>query len=359
MSHRGHIVLLPPNRVWRTYPGGATLDQITAQPTPSDSHFAEDWIGSTTRAVNPARESIYEGVSQVQVGDGQYDLATLIESDPEYFLGASHIAQHGLSLKLLVKYLDSAVRLHFQCHPSPEFARRVLNSPSGKTEAYHILGVREDITEPYIYVGFQSPPSPEKLKAIVESQDMAALEACFEKIAIKPGDTYFIPGGIPHALGEGVFMVEIQEPTDFAVRFEYEKAGYVLPEAARFMNRGIDFGLSMVDMTAYSLSTVAQQFFCAHGAKKTLGKNSFEETLIGADRTDRFKVAKAMINESVSLHDDTFSINIVTAGSVDLTVGGCTHTLHQYDKFFYPALLGSIDLQPHGSAEILRCYPPS
>ena len=359
MSHRGHIVLLPPNRVWRTYPGGATLDRITGQSPPRDSHFAEDWIGSTTRAVNPARESIYEGVSQVRLDNETHDLAELVASDPEYFLGADHVATHGLSLKLLVKYLDSAVRLHFQCHPSPDFARRILNSPSGKTEAYHILGVREDTTAPYIYVGFQSPPKLDALKTMIEQQDIAGLEQCFEKIAIKPGDTYFIPGGIPHALGEGVFMVEIQEPTDFAVRFEYEKAGYVLPEAARFMGRGIDFGLSMIDLTPYPLTEVRQKFFCAGGSRKTLGITSFEETLIGPDRTDRFKVAKAFINEATSFHDESFSINIVTAGSVDVTVDGRTHTLHQYDKFFYPALLGAIDLRPHGSAEILRCYPPS
>jgi mannose-6-phosphate isomerase len=359
MSFRGHIVLLPPNRVWRTYPGGATLDQITQQTTPTDSHFAEDWIGSTTRAVNPARETVYEGVSQVTVGVKNYDLAKLIESDPDYFLGASHVAAHGLSLKLLVKYLDSAVRLHFQCHPSPEFAQTILNSPNGKTEAYHILGVRDGITDPYIYVGFQSPPTIEAFKEIVESQEITALENCFEKIPIKPGDTYFIPGGIPHALGEGVFMVEIQEPTDFAVRFEYQKAGYVLPEAARFMGRGIDFGLSMVDLTVYPLADVARKFFCAGGIKKSLGATSYADTLIGPDRTDRFKVAKAFVNEEVTLCDDTFSINIVTAGSVDLTVGGRTLTLHQYDKFLIPARLGALDLRPHGSAEILRCYPPT
>jgi len=36
----------------------------------------------------------------------------------------------------------------------------------------------------------------------------------------------FIPGGILHAIGEGIFMVEIMEPSDLAVRFEFERAGY-------------------------------------------------------------------------------------------------------------------------------------
>jgi len=359
MTHRGHIVQLPPNRVWRTYPGGATLDRITGQDSPADSHLAEDWIGSTTRAVNLDRESVYEGVSQVLIAGETRDLTQLIDSDPTYFLGPQHVEKFGNSLKLLVKYLDSAVRLHFQCHPSPQFAREVLHSPSGKTEAYHILGVREDISAPYIYVGFQDPPDRDSLKKLVEQQDIAALEKCFTKIPIKKGDTYFIPGGVPHALGEGIFMVEIQEPTDFAVRFEYEKAGYVLPEAARFMGRGIDFGLSMIDLTAYPLATVARDFFCAGGSRRKLSSASWAESLIGPDRTDRFSVSKSFINDAYSRTEDTFSINIVTAGSIDLTAGGKTHTFHQYDKFFYPALLGSVDLRPHGSAELLQCYPPT
>lgn len=321
--------------------------------------MSEDWIGSTTRAVNLDRESIYEGVSQVLITGETHDLKQLIDTDTEYFLGAPHVKNFGDSLKLLVKYLDSAVRLHFQCHPSPQFAREVLNSPSGKTEAYHILGVREGITEPYIYVGFQAPPDRESLKKMVEQQDIAALEKCFTKIPIKTGDTYFIPGGIPHALGEGVFMVEIQEPTDFAVRFEYEKSGYVLPEAARFMGRDIDFGLSMVDLTAYPLETVAREFFCTGGPRQQLSPKSWVESLIGADRTDRFRVSKSYINDACSRTEDTFSINIVTAGSLDLTVGGKTHTFKQYDKFFYPALLGTVELLPHGSAEVLHCYPPT
>ena len=40
-------------------------------------------------------------------------------------------------------------------------------------------------------------------------------------------------------------MVEIMEPTDLTIRIEFERGGYVLPENARFMGRGIDFALSM------------------------------------------------------------------------------------------------------------------
>jgi len=73
MQHRGHLVLLPPNRVWRTYPGGATLDRIAGVAAPQDSHLAEDWIGSITRSTIPGREQFYEGVSPVRLDGRTHD----------------------------------------------------------------------------------------------------------------------------------------------------------------------------------------------------------------------------------------------------------------------------------------------
>ena len=97
---------------------------------------------------------------------------------------------------------------------------------------------------------------------MIEEQDSDAILACFEKIPIKPGDVFMVPGGMPHAIGEGVFMIEIMEPTDFAVRIEFERGGYVLPEESRFMNRGIDFALSMFNYEPTSVETIKERFFC-------------------------------------------------------------------------------------------------
>lgn len=359
MQHRGHLVLLPQNRVWRTYPGGATLDRIAGTPEPADSHFAEDWIGSVTRSTIPGREQLYEGVSQVSVAGAMRDFKELVESDADYFLGAKHVARHGRSPMLLVKFLDSAIRLHFQCHPSREFARRVLNSPSGKTEAYHILGVRPGVTDPYFYMGFQRPPDPADLRRWIETQDVAAMERCFDKIPVVPGDTFLIPGGFPHALGDGVFMIEIQEPTDFAVRYEFDRAGYVLPEAARFMGRSVDFGLSMIDFTRHPREAIERTYRCRPADRRELGARSWQETLIGPDRTPCFRVTKSHLHDTVTKTESGFHIGIVTAGACTVSAGGHEHRLRQYDKFFCPAGLGPLRYTPEPGAEILECHPPA
>jgi mannose-6-phosphate isomerase len=62
------ILFFEPNRVWRTYPGGMNLDRMEGRENPADSHFPEDWIGSTTYAVNKGREHLKEeGLSRVHI----------------------------------------------------------------------------------------------------------------------------------------------------------------------------------------------------------------------------------------------------------------------------------------------------
>lgn len=371
MHHRGKLIRLPPTRVWRTYPGGRTLDALAARgrgdASPlEDSHLAEDWIASTTRAVNRGRENLVEGISQVLVGHdpAPRDFAQLLASDPEYFLGAAHARKYGAQPQLLVKFLDSGTRLHFQVHPTREFARRVLGAPSGKTEAYYVLATRNvENREPhgYIYVGFQRPPAPAQLREWVVTQNIAAIEACFDRIPVKPGDTFIIPGGTPHALGAGVFMVEIQEPSDLVVRFEFERAGYVLPEAARFMGRDVDFALTVFNLDPLTAADLERRVRCQPRRLRTWGAASYEEELIGPAQTDCFRVRRLHLTGPVVKDDNSASIAIVTRGGVMAEAAGESHRLDTYEKCFVPAGLGPLRYAPvgDGPAEILECFPPS
>lgn len=390
MSHRGKLIHLPPNRVWRTYPGGRTLDTIAGTPAPADTHFAEDWIASTTKAVNPPEPAslrgvpplpedvpaVPPGVSRVRIGTSAtlHDFAVLIAGDPEYFLGREHLRKFGPHPQLLVKYLDSGTRLHFQVHPTREFAQRVLNAPSGKTEAYHVLAVRDadPVSRPpasgspsrgreatgHIYVGFQRPPTAAQLRDFILTQDIAVIEACFDPIPVRPGDTFIIPGGTPHALGAGIFMVEIQEPSDLVIRFEFERAGYVLPEASRFMNRDVDFALSVFDLAPLTADEVERRIRCRPRRIRTFDAHSHQDELIGPGQTDCFRLRHTRLGSPVVKDENCATIAIVTAGGITASVGGEEHSLRTYDKIFLPAGLGPVTFKPHGTAELLECLPP-
>ena len=358
MNYQQQLVIFKQNRVWRTYTGGKVLDQINNEPQPKDTHFPEDWIGSTTEANNIGREDICEGVSDAFINNQQIKFDQLINQNPEYFLGKQHVGAFDNNPMLLVKYLDSSVRLHFQAHPTADFAQKYLNSKCGKAEAYYVLESRDSVQEPYIYLGFQKSPKRNDLKSMIENQEIDKMEACFEKIKIAPGDCFYIPGGMPHAIGEGVLIIEIMEPSDLAVRFEFEKSGYVMPVDARFMKKDLDFCLDVFDYKQYSVEDIINQYRQTAKVVYQYNDHSYKESLIDSATTLSFRVAKSSIKGEVIKSEDYFYIGIITKGHCVITSGDEVYHLAQYDRFFCPAGLDVLTINSENGVEILECSPP-
>jgi len=353
-----NIIKFSSNRVWRTYQGGMQLDKIEGKPSPKDSSFPEDWIGSIVEAVNIGREDISEGLATIVDDNGDPALfRDLVKNNQTFFLGNKKDSRRSMEDIPLVKYLDSATRLHFQAHPTRAFAQQRLNSPRGKTEAYVILEIRDDVTEPYIYAGFQRPPKREELKKWIETQDINSIEQCFDRIPVKPGDVFLIPGGRPHALGEGILMLEIMEPSDLAVRFEFERCGYVIPEQARFMGKDIETALDVFDFSPVPIENVQDEFRCEPKMliREETG-NSLEE-LIGANNTPCFTVKRATLNQRFDRSEKDFFIGVVVGGTGSLHVGNEITELKCWDRFFCPASVEEIYYQTDSRMTVLECYP--
>ena len=346
---------LAPNRVWRTYLGGRTLDEIAKVREPTDSRFPEDWLLSTTAAHNVGRENLPdEGISRVVTSAGEVKLTELVERFPDELFGEAHRERFGNSAGFLLKYLDSSIRLHMQCHPSISFAQRFLHSPFGKTEGYCILGVRPEC-EGYIYLGFQRSPEYGAFRRAVETQDSEAILAGFDRIPVKPGDCFFVPGGIPHAIGEGIFMVEMMEPTDFAVRIEFERGGYLLPESARFMGRDIDFALSMFDFRARDILQTRKEFFVEPSGLPIAGEAE-RFSLFDCRKTNCFRLERIVVTGNAAVVHNSFRVLIVTRGSGTLFCGGKTLTLQQYDRILVP--YHESEIRFSGRMEVLVAMPP-
>ena len=220
-----------------------------------------------------------------------------------------------------------------------------------------ILGIRDEVTEPYIFMGFQHPPGREDFRRMIEDQDTEAILACFEKIPVKPGDVFIVPGGMPHAIGEGVFMIEVMEPTDFAVRIEFERGGYVLPEESRFMNRGIDFALSMFSFETSPVELVREKYFCD---PRELDKQnqSTEYALIGKQQTSCFSVNRIEVRDRFVRESDSFYIGIVSKGYGTIIVEEQIFPLEEGTKFFIPYQTGPVVFKSEDKMEIIVSFPP-
>jgi len=350
---------LAPNRVWRSYLGGRNLDVLSEIAPAADTHFPEDWIASATAATNPSDSGGPGGISNVTVGSTVYALDRLIAQDPVYFLGEAHVACYGAEPRILVKYIDCAIRLHLQVHPSAAFARRYLNSPVGKTEAYHVLGCRD--SEACVYLGFRREVRPEELKILIEQQKIEELLASLNKVPVQPGDTLLVPGGTPHALGEGLFLVELQEASDLVVRFEFKRGGFILPEASRFMGHTLDFCLGVFDYRVLSPSQIDREFRCQPEPLHKSPPASWAEELIGSSHTRSFRLQKLHLGAPLEYGISEFAICIVLRGALTVESKSATFVTQQFGKFLLPAGLGKVRLSPRQEpeAELLVCLPPS
>ena len=351
------ILELKPNRVWRTYSGGKYLDMMEHKSSSSDSHFPEDWIASTIRAINIGREDILnEGYSKVEIQGQSFTLKNLFQEFPQELLGDAHFAKYGPNTQVLTKMLDSAVRLHIQAHPTISFSKKYLNSDSGKTEAYVILNVREEISHPYVFIGFQNPLSREEFREVVQNQDVRRLQSCFDKIAVAPGDVFMVPGGLPHAIGEGILMIEIMEPTDFTVRLEFDRGGYVLPEQSRFMGRDIDFALEMIDFKKISSEEIKRQLFCSPEII-TVQEKSVEYKVIDVNKTPCFSVNKLDVQKRYKKKADSFYIGVVSKGNGRIDSVSQHLEVRAGDKFFCTEKDGGITIYYEQRTSTFLCLP--
>ena len=144
-------------------------------------------------------------------------------------------------------------------------------------------------------------------------QDIPAMDACFDPVPVQVGEVWLVRGGLPHAIGAGVLMLEVMEPTDLVVRCEFEREGVVVPEEGRFMRRDPDLAFQIFDYTPLSVADVRRTCRIP-----PVTVNESETHLIGPEHTGSF---------SISRISATRTTRIKAAGRVriGLVAAGCGH----------------------------------
>lgn len=120
-------------------------------------------------------------------------------------------APDGRPLPLLVKYLFTSEALSVQVHPDDDQAR-ARGLPNGKSECWYVVAAEPGAR---IGLGFDRALTPEELRA-------AALDGSIERLmtwhAAQAGDFFSVPAGTVHAIGAGLTLIEVQQPSDTTYR---------------------------------------------------------------------------------------------------------------------------------------------
>lgn len=346
-------------RAWRTYLGGSQLDALHGIPDGINGHFPEEWIMSVVAARNVGREDIRdEGMSHLY--GTETTLKELLEEDQERYLGTAHTAVCGASPGVLVKLIDSAERLTLQVHPDRRKAMELFQSPYGKTECWHILGGHEVHGEkPCIYLGFRPGVTRESWKHLFDIQDIPGMLNAMQRFEVSPGDTILIEGGMPHAIGAGCFLTEIQEPTDYTIRVERTTpSGFAVDDFLCHQGLGFERMFDAFHYNCGSREEIQRRYFIKPETLCSDDGGSIT-TLIGYDATPLFRLDEIRVTQTLTVPDyHRFSGLYILEGKGSLSLGGASLPLEKTAQFFVPAGTGSFAIQasPENPLRILHFF---
>ncbi|MDC0177745.1 hypothetical protein OAJ14_06320 [Polaribacter sp.] len=347
------------NRVWRTYEGGALIDRWKKTSPEVDNSMPEQWIMSTITARGKNRPE-NEGLSLIETNDGVLPLKTIIDSNLELFLGKK-LANKYVTTGVLIKMLDSLERLTVQVHPDKEYAKTVFNSEFGKTESWYVLNTREiDGEKPVVYMGFKKHVTKELWKTHFENQNIQGLLDCLHKIEVKAGDAFMIYGGVPHAIGAGCFLMEVQEPTDYTMRVEKitPKGLKIVPELIH-QGVGEEKMLACFHYNTYTLDEVLQQWKIEPEVIDS--SNEFTlSTLFNKKHTNCFGLSELLLEGSHTVKGNaSFYVAVIYSGDGTMTCNGQEFEYSQGDEIFISAAISEITFNSKIASKILLCYPPN
>jgi mannose-6-phosphate isomerase len=335
-------VSLPANQPRQFYLGGAQIAAFRGGPDTSATaeRAPEDWIASTV-----SKYGADDGATRLP--DGEL-LRTVVAADPESFFGAEHVARFGASPALLVKLLDAGERLPVHCHPDRAFASTHLRSLFGKTEAWIILGTPGD--DPHVYLGFNRDVEQSELTEWFDNQNSSEILSAMNRVSVGTGDAVFVPAGTAHAIGAGVFIAELQEPTDFSVMLEWRDFG--LPERHEDQ-LGMDAELSLQCFNRRQM-TDAELERCVR--RSTL--HGTGSTVLFPDEAEPFFQAEEIVVTNALELDRQYAVLIVLSGIGSLTTAHSETALARGSTVMIPYSAGPATL--HAGAEslqVIRCLP--
>lgn len=307
--------------------GGQRLAQQWHKPDASTTGWAESW------------EVVDLGDNQSRVVCGPFDgqsLHDLVRERSIELLGRHASCQQ---FPLLFKFLDAAETLSVQVHPNDAQAATLAPGQLGKSEAWVILAAEPNRR---LFVGLK----PGVDRATLERHlDVGTVEQCLHSIPARVGDMISVPAGTVHAIGAGIALAEIQQPSDVTFRlFDWNRPdthGHLRPLHIEQALQCIDFSLGPVSPLV---------------PRRLDANNGLTEELI---QTEHFAWRRHMLSGSPFQlpTDDRCRILSLIDGHVQIVSSSGREPLAAGHSLVIPATCGSVVIEPTSAAVLLEAMP--
>ena len=259
----------------------------------------------------------------------------LLRNFPTELMGKTATADG--EFPLLIKFIDAADRLSVQVHPNDDYAARVEND-RGKTEMWYIVDADEDAE---IICGLSDGLDN---AAFVSALEKGELMSALKVQKVKVGETYFIPAGLPHAIGKGILIAEIQQNCDLTYRvYDYDRRGADGSLRELHIEKACDvirpFTEDEIDAIRYSRGVPSSR------------------AVVLAD-CDYFRVEKLTLQQNTHTLTQNGYLRHLLAIEGDGVIewDGISYSFGRGDSILLPACLGDLSLSGDGTVLISTAY---
>src|SRR5439155_21046213 len=217
----------------------------------------------------------------------------------------------------------------------------------GKTEGWIIMSADPGAV---IWLGFRDEIDISTLRAWIADQDSEAMLTAMNKIEVTAGDVFYLPAGLPHSIGPGIMLTELQEPTSFSVVAEF--ASFGLTEQQATLGLGWETAVSCFDLSGFDPTKLESL-----RSRRDVDALERDPTvpLFPPAANAFFQAHRALVARETPMRDRTFAVLIVRQGNGSLIWDEGETSIQAGETWVDP--YGAGDLTATGSLELLICLP--
>lgn len=264
------------------------------------------------------------------------NLNELLEIYMTELVGEKNYEKYGLGFPLLIKFIDAQDNLSVQVHPDDELAQRKYGQ-SGKTEMWHVIA-----SEPGsgLYVGFNKTVSKAQFEEAIAN---GTVEDVLQFYPVQPGDTFMIPAGTVHAIGKGVLLAEIQQPSDITFRvFDWNR----VDDEGNSRELHVQEALETIDFNHQTDNFKVEYQPQLNKTVRLVRSQYFNTSLLEFDQP----LSKSFVEI------DSFVIYMCLDGQILLAYGDERERLETGEVVLIPAEMEEIQLLPARKSKVLEVY---